>query len=113
MSRGAAIASCLFVATAACGGRMSGDAAGDAGAGDAMDAGPEQLPDATFLIPYRQRPTPDRAWVPIALGLKRVDLTIVMDTTGSMQPSIENLKSNLSTHLLPALQLAVPSIGIA
>jgi hypothetical protein len=85
----------------------------DGGAGDVGETGPGQLPDATFIIPFHEKPTPDRAWVPIALGLKRVDLTIVMDTTGSMQPSIENLKSNLSSHLLPALQLAVPSIGIA
>ena len=109
-----AIALCLFAASAACGGKTTPNGADDAGPNFSLDAaGVDGLPDATFLIPYKQTPTPDRAWVPIALGLKRVDLTIVMDTTGSMQPSIENLKSNLSTHLLPALQLAVPSIGVA
>src|SRR5262249_11050836 len=106
----------LVVAAAACGGKTAPDSFDDDADPDASRdaAGPgDQLPDATFLIPFAQRPTPDRAWVPIALGLKRVDLTIVMDTTRSMQPSIENLKSNLSTHLLPALRLAVPSIGVA
>lgn len=110
---GATCVAAWLAASSGCGGKTS------LGDFDLVDASPEtsdpneQLPDATFLIPYRRPPTPDRAIIAVELALQRIDLTIVMDTTGSMQPSIENLKSNLTTHILPAVQRAVPSIGIA
>src|SRR5436853_756433 len=85
MARGSVstIALCLVVAAAACGGKTA-LVTSDGVVDPRVDAGVtgEQLPDATFIVPFHERPTPDRAWVPIALGLERVDLTIVMDTTG-------------------------------
>ncbi len=43
----------------------------------------------------------------------RVDLAVVMDTTGSMGGAIENLKTNLTTKLFPSLKAAVPNAGLA
>jgi len=114
MRRGTAIAlaSCLAVlAVSACGGKTTRHDSGNPDPSGNLAGDP--LPAATFLIPYREPPTPDGAQVDVDIGLKSVDLTVVMDTTGSMQPSIENLKSNLATHLIPALQSAIPSIGVA
>ena len=85
----------------------------DAAALPAVDAGTDPTPVVTVAVPYRAPPGPRRIVVPLGANLAQVDVALVMDTTGSMGASILNLKSNLSTRLLPSLKEAIPSVAIA
>ncbi len=69
--------------------------------------------DFFFLVPYNGEPSPSRDVLKFGTNIKQVDVATVMDTTGSMGGSIDNLKSNLSTTLFPNLVKAIPSVGMA
>jgi hypothetical protein len=68
--------------------------------------------DFFFLEPYLGSPSPDRDVLKFGTNIKQVDVAFSFDTTGSMGGSITNLKTNLSTTVMPALLKAIPSVGL-
>ncbi len=73
--------------------------------------GPQR--DFFFVVPYQQAPSPQNDVLEFGTNIKQVDVAFAMDTTGSMQGSINNLKSALSGTLLSDLQAAIPNVGLA
>jgi len=69
--------------------------------------------DFCFEIPLGRPPTPDRAIFGLGTAIKAADIAFVMDTTGSMEGAIGNLRKALSETLFPALEAAIPSVRLA
>ncbi|MBX3208153.1 MAG: hypothetical protein KF764_24110 [Labilithrix sp.] len=69
--------------------------------------------DFFFIVPYQQAPSPKSDVLEFGTNIKQVDVAFAMDTTGSMQGSINNLKNALSGTLLADLQAAIPNVGLA
>ncbi|MBX3198444.1 MAG: VWA domain-containing protein [Labilithrix sp.] len=69
--------------------------------------------DFFFIVPYQQAPSPTSDVLEFGTNIKQVDVAFAMDTTGSMQGSINNLKNALSGTLLSQLQAAIPNVGLA
>ncbi|GAC1353386.1 MAG: hypothetical protein NVSMB47_05400 [Polyangiales bacterium] len=68
--------------------------------------------DFFFVVPYLGPPTPDRDVLKFGTNIKQVDVAFSVDTTGSMGSSISNLKTSLSSTIIPAIAKAIPSVGI-
>ena len=68
--------------------------------------------DFFFVEPYKAPPTPDRDVLKFGTNIKQVDVAFSVDTTGSMGSSISNLKTSLSSTIIPAIAKAIPSVGI-
>jgi len=66
-----------------------------------------------FEAPYRGPPNPERVVIVVASTINQVDVAIVMDTTGSMGAAIENLKTNLTSSLIPSMIASIPGVAIA
>ena len=69
--------------------------------------------DFYFVVPYLGPPSPDRDVLKFGTNIKQVDVAFSVDTTGSMTGSIDNLKTALSSTVLPELEKAIPSVGFA
>ncbi|MBL8613928.1 MAG: VWA domain-containing protein [Myxococcales bacterium] len=69
--------------------------------------------DFYFFEPYGQPPAPANDVLKFSTNIKQVDVAFVMDTTGSMSGSINNLKTALSGSLISQLQAAIPSVAMA
>jgi hypothetical protein len=74
-------------------------------------SGPER--DFYFVEPYQQPPSPAKDELKFGTSIEQVDVAILLDTTGSMQSSIMNVQTNLTSTVLPALKAAIPNVGIA
>jgi hypothetical protein len=81
---------------------------------DATD--PAKNPQAdgnfVFVMPFEMPPAPEQATLDFATTISRADVVFSMDTTGSMGGALENLKSSLSSQIVPDLKLQIPDIGI-
>lgn len=73
--------------------------------------GPQR--DFFFVVPFEQPPSPNSDVLEFRPSIKQVDVVFAMDTTGSMGPSIDNLKDALSGSLFADLQAAIPNVGLA
>ena len=69
--------------------------------------------DFFFIEPYNDTPNPTTDTLKFSTNIQQVDVAFVMDTTGSMQGSIDNLKTALSGTLLTQLQAAIPNVSMA
>lgn len=69
--------------------------------------------DFFFVVPYNEAPTPENDVLKFSTNIKMADVAFVMDTTGSMQSSIDNLKNALKGSLFAQLQTAIPNVGLA
>lgn len=69
--------------------------------------------DFFFVVPYNEPPTPENDVLKFSTNIKMADVAFVMDTTGSMQGSINNLKNALKGSLFAQLQTAIPNVGLA
>lgn len=69
--------------------------------------------DFFFVVPYNEAPTPQSDVLKFSTNIKQVDVAFIVDTTGSMSGSINNLKSALQGSLLSQLQAAIPNVGLA
>lgn len=67
--------------------------------GDALD--PNQSPrtrgNFVFLEPYQEPQSPGRDSLDFATAIRKADVYLMMDTTGSMQSAIDSLKAGVST----------------
>ncbi|MBX3182410.1 MAG: hypothetical protein KIT72_08825 [Polyangiaceae bacterium] len=65
-----------------------------------------------FIVPYGEGPKTQR--FPFSTGIKDADVYFMIDTTRSMQPAIDNVKSSLDTTIIPTIlngsTTAVPPI---
>ena len=69
--------------------------------------------DFFFVEPYKDTPNPTTDTLKFSTNIQQVDVAFVMDTTGSMGGSINNLKTALSGTLLTQLQAAIPNVSMA
>lgn len=69
--------------------------------------------DFFFTVPYKGTPDPTEDVLKFTTNIQQVDVAFVMDSTGSMSGAITNLRTNLSSTILPALKAAIPSVGVA
>ena len=69
--------------------------------------------DFYFQEPYMAAPSPINDVLKFGTKIQKVDVVFTMDTTGSMQGSINNLKSALAGTLVSQLQAEIPSVGMA
>ncbi len=69
--------------------------------------------DFFFVVPYNENPTPKSDVLKFSTNIKQADVAFIMDTTGSMGQSINNLKNALSGTLFAQLQAAIPNVGLA
>ena len=68
--------------------------------------------DFFFTVPYKRDPDPTRDVLKFSTNINKVDVAFAMDTTGSMGGSISNLKTALTTTIIPGLA-KIPSVGLA
>lgn len=73
--------------------------------------GPQR--DFFFVVPFGADPDPKSDVLKFSTNIKQADVAFVMDTTGSMTTSINNLKSALNGTLMTQLQAAIPNVGLA
>jgi len=73
--------------------------------------GPQR--DFFFVVPFNEDPDPKSDVLKFSTNIKQADVVFSMDTTGSMQGSINNLKTALQGSLLAQLQAAIPNVGLA
>ncbi len=69
--------------------------------------------DFFFVVPFGGDPSPKSDVLTFSTNIKQADVAFVMDTTGSMSGSINNLKTALQGTLLAQLQAAIPTVGLA
>lgn len=69
--------------------------------------------DFFFVVPFQEAPSPANDVLKFGTNIKQADVAFVMDTTGSMGDSIENLKNALQGTLMTQLQAAIPNVGLA
>jgi hypothetical protein len=61
-------------------------------------------------MPYLGNPDPDSGTLVFATKIKVADILLLMDTTGSMGGEIANLKSTLTSTIIPALQETIVDV---
>ncbi len=69
--------------------------------------------DFFFVVPFGEDPSPKSDVLKFSTNIKQADVAFVMDTTGSMQGAINNLKNALQGTLMAQLQAAIPNVGLA
>lgn len=83
----------------------------EVGAGtDPLDASdsPRTRGDFVFLVPYMAPPSPTRDTLQFSTVLQKADVYFLVDTTGSMGGEIANLRSALSTTIIPMVRGRIP-----
>ncbi|HET6612920.1 MAG TPA: hypothetical protein VFG83_13060 [Kofleriaceae bacterium] len=60
---------------------------------------PQANGDFVFVVPYQKGPTPDKDDLDFSTDLKKVDLYVLIDRSGSMSSEIDSVVDNLSTVL--------------
>jgi hypothetical protein len=77
---------------------------------DPTDPGdnPQQNGDFVFVVPYEGDPDPDQDDLDFSTSLKKVDLYVLMDLSGSMNDEATAVRNNMSTVVR---QLTCPPLG--
>ncbi|MBI2391072.1 MAG: VWA domain-containing protein [Deltaproteobacteria bacterium] len=68
--------------------------------------------DVAALAPPSADPEPTRMLPKTGGGVSKADIAIVMDTTGSMGGSIDDLVTSLQTKIFPDLQRRIPDLAV-
>lgn len=76
------------------------------------DETPQSLGKFFFVMPYKQPPQPASAVMAIGTKLQKADVAFVMDTTGSMGPSIAALQGGIQS-MISQLAVEIPDVGVA
>jgi hypothetical protein len=69
--------------------------------------------DVLVTAPKDGTASPEKSVVLSNSKISKIDVALVMDTTGSMGSAIDNVKANLETSLFPTLRSLVPDAAIA
>ncbi|MCK9462343.1 MAG: thrombospondin type 3 repeat-containing protein [Proteobacteria bacterium] len=74
------------------------------------DSNPAAEGNFYFLVPYEETPDPTMDTLVFATDIQMADVFFTVDTTGSMGGEITNLKSSLSTYIIPQIQAIIPNV---
>jgi hypothetical protein len=74
------------------------------------DSNPHAEGDFFFLMPHEQDPIPLQDTFVFSTNIIRADVFILMDTTGSMGGAINNLKTDLSSMIIPEVEAIIPDV---
>ncbi len=90
----------------------------EVGAGtDPMDASsnPSTEGNFYFMVPYQEDPDPVEDTLVFSTEIQMADVFFLMDTTGSMGGAINNLKTSLSSTIIPQVDAIIPDawFGVA
>ncbi|MEC7519989.1 MAG: VWA domain-containing protein [Myxococcota bacterium] len=83
----------------------------EVGAGtDALDPSdsPRTRGDFVFVVPFMAPPDPTRDTLQFDTSLQKADVYFLVDTTGSMGGEIANLRSSLSSTIIPQVRMRIP-----
>lgn len=72
---------------------------------------PQSEGNFVFVVPYQQPPMPPNATLDFATDLRRADVVFSLDTTGSMDGELVQLRSDLRTKIIPMLAAKIPDLG--
>jgi hypothetical protein len=67
--------------------------------------------DFFFTVAYKKDPDPPKDVLKFSTNIQKVDVVFDMDTTGSMGSCITNLKTALTSTVIPGLA-SIPSVGL-
>jgi hypothetical protein len=68
--------------------------------------------DATAIARPNAAAEPSKIVMKVGGGINRIDIALVIDTTGTMASSIADIKTNLQTKIVPDLQKNIPDLAI-
>ena len=71
---------------------------------------PESIGQFFFVLPHGEQAQPPERVLPVALGLQRVDVGVVIDTTGTMGGEINDLRTGIGS-VLTSLGGEIPDVG--
>ncbi len=74
------------------------------------DSNPASEGNFFFVVPYRDDPDPSSDTLVFGTDIQKADVFFLMDTTGSMTGAIDNLRSSLSTTIIPAISTVIPDV---
>jgi hypothetical protein len=63
-----------------------------------------------FLVPYEEPPEPDRDTLVFGTDLQMADVYFIIDRSASMQGEITNLRTTLSTTIVPRVDAVIPDV---
>ena len=66
--------------------------------------------DFVFIVPYNGTATPAQDTLVFATDIRKADVFVLMDTTGSMGGEINNLKSDLSSVIIPNIATMITDV---
>ncbi len=76
---------------------------------DSMD-NPHSRGDFVFLVPYGDDPSPDVDTLVFGTNIQMADVYFMIDRSASMNNEILNLRTSLSTTIVPAVDAAIPDV---
>jgi hypothetical protein len=71
---------------------------------------PRTRGDFVFVVDYQQTPVPTRDTLNLSTDVSQADVVFALDTTGSMQKSLDNLAGFLASKI-PTIKARVPNIA--
>ncbi len=72
------------------------------------DSNPAAEGNFYFLVPYLGAPDPSESSLVFSTNIQMADVFFVLDTTGSMDGELANLKSSLSGTIIPQIESIIP-----
>jgi hypothetical protein len=69
---------------------------------------PRTLGDFVFLVPYMEPPDPARDTLSFSTDIQFADVYFLVDCTGSMGGELGNLRSGLTSTIIPGIDAAIP-----
>ena len=79
---------------------------------DPLDAAdnPRARGNFVFEVPYEEEPIPLQDTLVFATALQKADVYIAVDSSGSMEGEIANLRSGLATTIVPGIAARIPDV---
>ncbi len=73
--------------------------------------GPLQAGDFVFIVDYMKPPSPSSETLNLSTNVSQADVVFALDTTGSMQGSLNKLASDIAATVIPQSQAKVSNIA--
>src|SRR5262249_1073921 len=77
--------------------------------GNNPNSGPLSHGDFVFVVDYQKPPVPTSETLSLSTDVSQADVIFSLDTTGSMQKSLDALASAISTTIIPQVKAKVSS----
>ncbi len=69
---------------------------------------PRERGDFVFIVPYMEDPDPEMDTLVFSTNIQHADVFFMVDTTGSMSGELSNLRSSLSSTVIPGIDAIIP-----